>query len=333
LRKLGVGVIGVGFWGRNHARVLNELDEAELLAVCDVDRRRAEEVARAYGADAYTDSSELLRREDIEAVTICTWSTVLASEAEKALRAGKHVFVEKPMADGVQKAKRLVELAEEADLILAVGLITRFNPGFVRVKELVGEGRIGDVLTLMAERISRWPRRPWDVGVVKDLAIHDLDAMVDLLGELPETIYARVNKVMRPDLDDRATIVLVFPGSRVGLIEANWLTPYKIRRLRIVGTEGSLNLDYLSQRISLEGGGGESLLPGEWREPLLLELQHFVRCVLDGREPLVTGRDGLLALALCEAAFISSSRGSPVQVRDVLRGLGLGNEFSAPGEM
>jgi len=240
-----VGVIGVGFWGRNHARVLSELEEAELLAVCDVNRRRAEEVAKTYGADAYTNSAELLRRDDIEAVTICTWATTLASEAEKALGAGKHILIEKPMAEEPRKARELVDMAEKSGLIMAVGFITRFNPGFIRVKELVRRGRIGDVLTLMAERISRWPMRPWDVGVVKDLAIHDLDVMVNLLGELPELVYARVNKVMRSDLDDRATIMLVFPRGEVGLVEANWLTPYKIRRLRVVGTEGSLNLDYL----------------------------------------------------------------------------------------
>ena len=325
-----MGVIGVGFWGRNHARVLSELEEAELLAVCDVNRRRAEEVAKTYGADAYTNSAELLRRDDIEAVTICTWATTLASEAEKALRAGKHILIEKPMAEEPRKARELVDMAEKSGLIMAVGFITRFNPGFIRVKELVRRGRIGDVLTLMAERISRWPMRPWDVGVVKDLAIHDLDVMVNLLGELPELVYARVNKVMRSDLDDRATIMLVFPRGEVGLVEDNWLTPYKIRRLRVVGTEGSLNLDYLSQRVSLEGSEGERLLPSEWREPLRLELQHFVRCVLDGREPLVTGRDGLLALALCEAALISSRDGRPVRVKNFLHSLGLQDEEARP---
>ncbi|RLI37104.1 hypothetical protein DRO60_04925 [Candidatus Bathyarchaeota archaeon] len=323
MRKLGMAVIGVGFWGRNHARVLNSLERAELIAVCDLDRRRAEEVAATYGAEAYTDSSELLRRDDVEAVTICTWSTVLAREAERALRAGKHVLVEKPMAKTLEEARELVELAGREDLALAVGFVERFNPGFQRVRELISSGRLGELLTVVAQRLSRWPKRPWDVGVVKDLAIHDLDLTVNLMGELPRAVYAHVSRVRRRDLDDRATIMLEFSGGPVGIVEANWLTPYKVRALRVIGSEGILNLDYLSQRVVLEGQSGRAELAGEWREPLRLELEHFVSCVLEGREPMVSGRDGLIALSLCEAALRSSSERRPVDVAGFLRRAGI----------
>ena len=279
--------------------------------------RRAEEVARAYGADAYTDSSELLRRDDIEAVTICTWSTVLASEAERALRAGKHVLVEKPMAETARRARELVELADKMGLTLAVGFITRFNPGFVRVRELVEEGRIGDVLNLVAERISRWPQRPWDVGVVKDLAIHDIDLMRFILGEEPRYVYAMAGKLMRPDVEDYATILLSFPGDAVGLVEANWLTPYKARTLRITGSEATVDLDYLTQQVTIRDEEGAFTPSRRWQEPLKLELAHFVDCVLNGREPLASGREGLRSLAICELALRSAREGRPIRVGEL----------------
>ena len=318
MRKLGVAVIGVGFWGRNHARVLSELDRAELVAVCDIDAPRAQEVAEAYGVEAYTDSSALLRREDVEAVTICTWSTVLAREAGKALRAGKHVLVEKPMARNTDEARVLVELAEEEDLVLAVGFVERFNPGLRRVEEMVREGEIGTILRASSRRLSKWPKRPWDVGVVKDLAIHDLDILSHLLGGPPSSIYARVLN-LNSDMDDYALIMLSFPGGQLGLVEASWLTSPKVRKLSICGTDGILELDYLSQEIRIvrERGKPPISISHRWEEPLKIELAHFVDCVLDQREPLVSGWDGLRALYLCEAAIKSSSMGKPVDIGDL----------------
>jgi len=316
LRKLGVAVIGVGFWGKNHARVLSELDRAELIAVCDVNAHRVHEVARAHGVEAYTDSSDLLAREDVEAVTICTWSTSLAFEARKALEAGKHVLVEKPMARSTDEARALVELADKEGLVLAVGFVERFNPGLWRVKEMVKKGEIGTVLRASSKRLSRWPKRPWDVGVVKDLAIHDLDILSHLFGSPPSSVYARVLHT-NSNLDDYALIMLSFPEGQLGLVEASWLTAPKVRELSVCGTEGILKLNYLSQEVKLlrERSQPPISIRHRWEEPLKIELEHFVDCVLDQREPLVSGWDGLRALSLCEAAIKSSSIGRPVEVK------------------
>ena len=112
MKKLGVAVIGTGFWGRNHARVFKELEETELVAICDINAERAKEVARKFDAKAYTSTRELLKRKDIQAVSICTWSIKLANEALKALNAGKHVLVEKPMATNAKQAEKLLTTAE-----------------------------------------------------------------------------------------------------------------------------------------------------------------------------------------------------------------------------
>jgi len=137
MKKLGVAVIGAGFWGRNHARNFTELSETELLAVCDVDPERAKAVAEQFHVDVYTDSKKLLRRRDIEAVTICTWSTNLAAETLRALKAGKHVLVEKPMASTTREANKIVNLAQRKERILMVGFLMRFIPGVQRIKEAI----------------------------------------------------------------------------------------------------------------------------------------------------------------------------------------------------
>ncbi|MCJ7714814.1 Gfo/Idh/MocA family oxidoreductase, partial [Candidatus Bathyarchaeota archaeon] len=135
MKKLGVAVIGTGFWGKNHARVYKELESTELIAVCDVNPERAKTIADQFGVKAYTSTSQMLKNKRIEAVNICTWSTKLAKEALKALKMKKHVLVEKPMATNTKQAKRLLEIAEENSVCLTVGFLMRFIPGLQKIKD------------------------------------------------------------------------------------------------------------------------------------------------------------------------------------------------------
>ena len=163
MSKLGVAVIGVGFWGKNHVRVFSELAETELLAVCDVNEERAKSIGEKYGVEAYSDSKELLKRKDIEAVSICTWTTTHAVEAMRALKAGKHTFVEKPLASTIKEARRIVDFARQRRKLLAVGFIERFNPSVQRAKKLLSKGEIGELVSATAKRVSQWPERIGDV--------------------------------------------------------------------------------------------------------------------------------------------------------------------------
>ncbi len=129
MKKLGVAVIGTGFWGKNHARVYKELPSTELVAVCDVNPERAKITAEQFGVKAYTNSTQLLKNKEVEALSVCVWSTHLAQEALKALHAGKHVLVEKPMATNTKQAQKLVETAKQNGLHLTVGFLMRFIPG------------------------------------------------------------------------------------------------------------------------------------------------------------------------------------------------------------
>jgi UDP-N-acetylglucosamine 3-dehydrogenase len=314
MKRLGVAVIGTGFWGRNHARNLKELSETELLAVCDVNPGRAKAVAEQLDIDAYTDSRKLLKRRDIEAVTICTWSTKLALEALRALKAGKHVLVEKPMANTVQQARKLVELAQRKERLLTVGFLMRFIPGVQSIKEAIKKGEIGTLVCATAKRVSRWPERIGDVGVIKDLAIHDIDIMRYLFNKDPIAVYAMAG-ALKHRLEDYAQIMLTFREGKTAFIEANWLTPYKIRKLVVTGSEAIMTADYLTQEVTTETSG-QTLSPRyEWVEPLKLELQHFAKCVLNNKEPIITGVDGLKALQIAEAALKSAGKCAIIKLK------------------
>ena len=314
MRKLGIAVIGAGFWGRNHARNLKELQETRLIAVCDKEEARAKAIAELFGVEAYTDSRKMLKRKDIEAVTVCTWSTNLATEAMNVLNAGKHVLVEKPMANSVQEARKIVELAKKKQRYLMVGILMRFIPGVQRIKEAVEKGEIGTLVYATARRVSEWPERIGDVGVVKDLAIHDIDITRHLFGGDPEEVYAKAGSLRAKQYEDHAQIMLTFKGGKTAFIEANWLTPYKIRKLTVTGSKAIMTLDYITQEITIETSG-QTLAPRyEVKEPLKLELQHFANSILNDKEPIITGVDGFKAVQVAEAALKSAQRGTAIKL-------------------
>lgn len=315
MKKLSVAVLGVGFWGRNHARIFNELPNTKLAAVCDADSKRAQTVAEKFEVEAYTNSRKLLKRKDVEAVSVCTWSTNLAAEAALVLRAEKHVFIEKPMASTLRQAKKIVDLAGKRERHLMVGFVERFNPGVQRVKIALEKGEIGAFVSATARRVSQWPERAGDVGVVKDTAIHDIDVMRYIFAEDPVAVYAKAGNLRHERSEDYAQIMLTFRDGRTAFIEANWLTPYKIRSLIATGSEAIMSLNYLTQEIKIETAG-QTLQPRhEWKEPLKLELQHFASCVLNDKEPSVTGIDGLKALLIAEAALKSTAKCRTIKLK------------------
>jgi UDP-N-acetylglucosamine 3-dehydrogenase len=315
MKKLGVAVIGTGFWGRNHARVFKELEETELLAVCDINAERAKNVAKQFGVRAYTSMGKLLKNKDIEAVSICVWSLNLAKETLKALKAGKHVLVEKPMATNVKQAEKLLETAEEEGLHLSVGFLMRFIPGIQHMKNAIEDKTIGNLVCATAKRVSEWPERIGDVGVVKDTAIHDIDIIRYFFGEEPIAVYAKTGSMKYKKFEDYAQIMLTFEGGKSAFIESNWLTPYKTRTLVVTGSKAIMKLDYITQELTIEDAKKTIQPRYPWQEPLKLELQHFANCILKKEKPLITGTDGLKALQIAEAALKSSATGRAVKLR------------------
>jgi len=314
MKKIGVAVIGTGFWGKNHARVYKELAETELIAICDIDPQRAKAVADQFGAKPYTNAAKMLKNKDIEAVSVCTWSTALAKEATKAVQAGRHVLVEKPMAANVKQAENLLKKAEKEGVHLTVGFLMRFIPGLQSIKKAVQDKTIGELVCASGKRVSQWPERIGDVGVVKDTAIHDIDVMLHLFNEDPIGVYAKTGSMRHIRYEDYAQIMLTFKGGKSAFIESNWLTPYKTRILIATGSEAIMNLDYITQELTVENAK-ETLKPRyPMQEPLKLELQHFANCIMKKDKPLITGLDGLKALRIAESALKSSATGRIVKL-------------------
>ena len=315
MKKLGVAVVGTGFWGKNHARCYSELESTKLVAICDINKERAKAVADQFGVKAYKNSSKMLKNQDIEAISVCTWSTKLAKEAFKALRSGKHVLVEKPMATYSRQAKNLLKVAEENGLHLTVGFLMRFIPGLIHIRESVQKKRIGELVCATAKRVSQWPERIGDVGVVKDTAIHDIDVMRYISGENPTGIYAKTGNMKHRKFEDYAQIMLTYEDGKSAFIESNWLTPYKTRTLTVTGSDAIMRLDYMTQDLWIEDPK-ENLQPRyPWQEPLKLELQHFADCIIEKKKPLITGVDGLKALQIAEAALQSSMKNRAIKLR------------------
>ncbi|MCS7112696.1 MAG: Gfo/Idh/MocA family oxidoreductase [Nitrososphaerota archaeon] len=312
--RLKVALIGCGSWGGNHARVYFELnDVCELVAVCDVDRERAEKVARRYGCKAYTDYRELIRDWKPEAVSICTPSSTHFEIAYEVVRDGIDVLVEKPMCTSVNDALKLVSEAERRGVVLMPGHIECFNPGVRRVRSMIEEGRLGDILMLTAKRVSYWPERIGDVGIVMDTVIHDVYVFRYLLSEDPSEVYALAGRLMHR-FEDYVGVILRYGGSTIGFIEANWMTPRKVRNLTVTGSNAIVSLDYLTQEIVYENKDSILTPISRWDEPLKIEIRHFIEASLGKCRLEVTGYDGLEALKVCEAILESSRTHKPVKL-------------------
>lgn len=313
MRKIGFGVIGTGFWGKNHARVLSELDNTQLVAVCDTNAARAEEIGKKHGAKWFASEAELLKTPGVDAVCICTPTTTHAEVAAKAIKHGKHILLEKPVASTVAQARAILKQAEGEHVLVMVGFIERFNPALQRLKQLVDHGDLGEVVLAFARRVGRWPERIGDVGVVKDSAIHDIDIMRFLFEEDPLSVYARAGSLGHR-FEDYTQIMLSFSGIKTGFVEANWLTPHKVRTLTVTGKNAIATMDFITQELVLEDMDEEVKKKSEYKEPLKLELEHFAASIAANKAPDVTGLDGLRALQISDAALKSAGSGRVITV-------------------
>lgn len=302
---IGVGVVGVGFWGKQHARNFASIEKTRLVAVCDAIEENARRVGKEYGVDWYTDLDKFLRREDMDAVSVCTPASAHFEVATKSILSGKHVLVEKPMTADVEKALKLVECAKEQGVFLMVGFIERFNPGVSRVVKVLNSGIIGDPVMSISRRVGPYrPDRVKDVGVVSDSAIHDIDLARYMFRSEIDSVYA-VGGRLRHKFEDYVAIMLHLTNGLNCVIEANWLTPRKKRELIITGEKGIVKLDYLSQKISVESDEWEMNSSAEWEEPLRKELEYFAECIIERKQPHPSGEDGVRALQVVNAVLES----------------------------
>lgn len=317
MRTVNVGVIGVGAMGYNHARVYYKLEEANLVAVSDVSERTLNKVAKKYDAKGFTDYEDLLKDPEIKVVSVCVPTTFHHDVVMEAIKHGKHVLVEKPIAFTLKEAEDMIAAAKEAGVILATGHVERFNPAVQKAKELIDNDVIGDIVSASAKRVGPFPPRIKDVGVTIDLAIHDLDVMNYLFDEDVIQVYGTMNSILEKcEFEDHAEIMINFKNESTGILEVNWLTPYKRRQIEITGTDGIISVDYIEQSIDVYGKFAQDI-DIKHEEPLKEELRSFLNAVVNGTEPEITGEDGLKALKMVIAATKSSREHKPISFDEI----------------
>lgn len=221
-----------------------------------------------------------------------------------ALEAGIDVLVEKPIADSVENATAMIESAEEMDRHLMVGHIERFNPAVLKLKEIINSGILGKIVSISTRRVGPYNPRIRDVGVILDIGVHDIDIISFVYGMKIKQVYAVAGSDIHSS-EDHATVHLRLNHEYSGLLETNWLTPHKIRKLTAVGLKGVAYLDYLDQSVELHDDSWVWKAKVERAEPLQKELSHFIGCSRDGTCPRPSGEEGKHALEVALAAIRS----------------------------
>ncbi|MDA7882204.1 Gfo/Idh/MocA family oxidoreductase [Akkermansiaceae bacterium] len=292
--KLRAGVAGSGSMGRNHARCYSLIEEAELTAVYDADLERARAVAEEFGAEAVDSLEALAEACDLASVAVPTVAHLAVGG--ELMQRGVHVLMEKPIAPNVEEAQELVKLAGEYDRILQVGHIERFNPV---MREL--EAKLNHPKFIEAHRLSPFPNRSIDIGVVLDLMIHDLEIILHLV-KSPVVSIDAVGVPVLMKSEDIANARLRFENGCVANVTASRISPERLRKIRVFQDDGYLSLDYQEQAGEMywkeEGQIRKAPVEVEKDEPLKLELSAFVESVRDGKTPAVTGQQGTDALAI-----------------------------------
>ena len=319
-----VAVIGAGAMGRNHARVYAELPGVEMVGVADADAAVAQSVARRHGGHPYAEYTRLLDELKPDAVTIAVPTVEHFAVAMQVIRRGIHLLIEKPIAYTVEEGERITATARDAGVQLMVGHIERFNPAVIDLKERLAQGELGRVFQIDARRQGPFPARVGDVGVVIDLAVHDLDIMRYISNAEITRVYAETERRIHSTHEDLVSGLIRLDNGAVGTLAINWLTPTKIRELYVTGERGMFYVNYLTQDLCLYENATAS--GGDWdalrmlrgvsegrmiryvvakQEPLRAELEAFVAAVREGVPVPVTGADGLKALALAQAVVTS----------------------------
>jgi len=307
--SLNVAQIGVGGWGKNHARVLSQL--GVLAAVCDSDQTRAKEIGQKYGANYYQSIDSMLKDEKIDAVFVCTPTSTHFEIAKDLIQKKKSVFIEKPMTYDSGEGALLADLAKKNKVLLTCGYIERFNPAVEAVKEFVKSKKYGDLIMLEFHRENRMPLHIKDVGIIYDTSVHDIDTAMWLFDDTPEVVFARSGKI-RHQHEDFATIMLGFKNNTVAIISSNWITSARVRHFDAVCTDGIISGDFISQEVKVVKDQAVETPKMEKQEPLTLEIKSFLDALESNGQPRVLPQDAVNVTKVAEAALLSSQKGVPI---------------------
>ena len=301
--------IGVGGFGKNHARILSHL--GVLAAICDSNSTRAEEFGKKYSVNYYSSIDSLVESEQFDAAFVCTPTSTHFDIAKGLLEKKKHVFVEKPLTYFSREGEDLLQLAKKRKVILTSGYIERFNPAVSLVKEYVKTKKYGELIMLEFHRENRMPNHIKDVGIIYDTSVHDIDTALWLFDSVPEVVFARSGKI-KHEHEDFATIMLGFKDNRVAIISSNWITPIRVRKFSAVCGDAIISSDFITQEVKIETSSGAEIPRKEMEEPLLLEIKNFISAIEGKEDIIVRAHDAVNTTKIAEAALLSSNKGTPI---------------------
>jgi predicted dehydrogenase len=318
-RRVGLAVVGLGYWGPNLARNFHSLEEAEVRWLCDASEETLQSTGARFPEVGTTPSlDEVLSDPQVDAVAIATPVATHAKLAVRCLEAGKHAFVEKPLAQTVPEAEEAVAAARATGRTLMVGHLLEYHPGVTMLKELADLGELGEIHYIYGNRLNLGKLRA-DENALWSLGAHDVSVLLRLAGEEPSECHAFGESYMRPGVEDVVFCFLRFPSGLTAHLHLSWLDPHKERRFTVVGSKRMATFDdmELEQKLTVYDKGfdqdyrnyGEYIarsgdawsprVPND--EPLRLECQHFLECVREGHEPLSGPESGLRVVRVLEA--------------------------------
>ncbi len=318
-----IGIIGVGYWGPNLVRNFESLPNCEVVAICDLDPANIDNITKRYPrVNDYDNIDAMFGQEDLDAVVIATPTATHHGLAKRALEAGLHVFVEKPLTVTSEQSQELIDIAAAKGLIVFVGHIFLHSAPVQKLRELIASGELGEISYISCRRLNLGPVRS-DVSALYDLATHDISIVLHLLGQQPVDVNCQGLDYIKDNVHDVVNLTMKFPNNKMGMIHCSWLDPRKERVITVVGDQKMAVYDDLGEEkiriydkgVNLHSKSGElaefklSYRHGDmyspWfkqGEPLKTECSEFVRCIIEGDTPRTDGVNGLQVVEVLEAA-------------------------------
>jgi predicted dehydrogenase len=322
-----VGLVGLGYWGPNLARNLNTLESCELVWCCDADDSSRDRWQRLHPEARFTaEFDELLADPELDAIALATPVPTHAPLAERILAAGKHCFVEKPLAQDAASAERVARLADERGLVLMVGHLLSYHPGVRQLADLIAQGELGDIYYLYSQRVNLGKLRA-DENALWSLGAHDVSVLLELAQGNPTEASARGEAYVRPGVEDVIFAYIRFDTGLAAHLHLSWLDPHKLRKITVVGSARMATLDDMAfdrkltiwdkgfdasadtygEYVARSGAIWSPAVPSD--EPLRLECEHFVDCVRTGARPHTDGAAGVRVVSVLEAMQASLDAG------------------------
>lgn len=331
MEPVGMGLIGCGFMGTTYARILAESRETKLVGVADVDEERAQSLAVCYRVPAYQDFRDLLWDEGVQAVVVATSDQAHLDPCVAAAQAGKHIFVEKPLATTAGDGAQIIDAAHKAGVVLLVGHTLRFSPPYFMAREAIVGGRLGEIIHMYARRngplIRSGLRLAGRTSVAFYLAIHDIDFMNWCIPNMVRSVcaHARQELLSHLNVDDTIFSILEYENGVLACVESSWIMPscygpQGSSNFEAVGTEGVVHIHPHEQGLTIQDANdAQRLRPYE--EPIMhdrkwgeynYEVTHFLDCIVEGKQPVCTGEEALQAVVVVEAIHRSLAAGTKV---------------------